>query len=41
MNITISFLFKAILMELSFTETVNLTLKKQFTERIGPVHIPA
>jgi hypothetical protein len=41
MNISISFLFKAILMELSFTETVNLRLTKQFTERIGPVNIPA
>jgi len=41
MNISISFLFKAILMELSFTETMNLRLTKQFTEWIDPIHIPA
>jgi len=35
MNISISFLFKAVLMKLSFTETVNLRLTKQFTERLA------
>jgi len=40
MNISDSFLIKAILMELSITERLNLRLTKQFTERIGLVHIP-
>jgi hypothetical protein len=35
------FLLKAPLMELSFVETPNLRLPKQFTERIDPVHASA